>query len=441
MTIKTYGAKTKTTGVKTYGATPAKTFETAEKKAAKNALTLQLAKQLVDYHTGPQSDDAYTENKVNIVTAGNGIFRVMKTPVAIFTTQVSEGVTDIPGLADMETGTKLLIPKIPFKYWLQILSWYKDIHTQDGTEASNLFFFNKDNVAIPSMYSDNTPVNGITLDGQFIIYTPIQKNSSGLSEFGHDPMVNWLRENTAPVLEVHSHHTMDAFFSGTDDANENATMFYGVYGKIKSPNPMFKFRFVSGEFKLETSMWDLFERPVMEQEVITRMMIPGCPPVETKEIKQLDFQGPWSMVDYPTDWMGQHTPAVKTYQQAYSYTRPGAGAGTGGAYDNYDSYYGYGAYGYGSYQSADHDIPEDELCQFDGYARRTKKKSTTSTSKKKEQKTQVDVVGEYSDVSIFRTATEKERKATKAIIERVFQKGKEDMVLTHCDDWVSSSKK
>jgi len=169
-------------------------------------LTQLLAGQLVGKHFGPQDPEAY-DKPTNIVVAKNGVFRVVKTPVALFITQIAEVKKDqqIPGLPEMKEGVQLLIPKIPFKYWLQTLSFYRDVYNKDKTEASVLFFWNHDNVELPTHYTDNTPVKGLTQDGQLIIYCPRQKNSSGLSDFTGDGMVNWLREHTTPLLETHSH--------------------------------------------------------------------------------------------------------------------------------------------------------------------------------------------------------------------------------------------
>lgn len=175
--------------------------------AAIEALKAQLAGQLVGHHIGPQAPEVYDAKPTNIVYASNGIFRVIKTPIAIFKTKLGavESNVNIPGNSPMEEGIDLLIPKIPFKYWLQVLSYYKDVHTKDKTEASVVFFWNHNNVDIPTEYESGRPIKGLTIDGQLIIYCPEQKNSSGLSDFTADTMVPWLRERTTPLLETHSH--------------------------------------------------------------------------------------------------------------------------------------------------------------------------------------------------------------------------------------------
>ena len=39
------------------------------------------------------------------------------------------------------------------------------------------------------------------------------------------------------VLDLHSHHTMAAFFSGTDDRDEQGARFYAVLGRLDQPHP------------------------------------------------------------------------------------------------------------------------------------------------------------------------------------------------------------
>lgn len=176
-----------------------------------------LAGQLVGHHIGPQDPDKY-DKPTNIVTARNGIFKVVKTPVALFKTQIAKMEKDsvVPGAGEMEEGVELLVPKIPFKYWLQVLQFYRDVHEKDGTEASVIFFWNTNNVDVPTHYNPSElqkkqgltqgdEIKGLVVDEQLVIYCPRQKNSAGLSEFGHDGMVDWLRENTTPLLETHSH--------------------------------------------------------------------------------------------------------------------------------------------------------------------------------------------------------------------------------------------
>lgn len=205
------GATTTTPAATT---TPTTTVGKGGSADALAALRAQLGQKAAGYHfhKGPEMYEVYAEKGVNFVVAKNGMFRVTATRIGIFASKVGDApkANAIPGLADLKEGVTLTIPKIPFLHWLQVLTFYRDVHKQDGTEASVLFFWNHNNVAIPKHYSaaegqEAPKVHGVMENGQLIVYCPKQRNSSGLSEFGMDTMVPWLRQHTTPLCETHSH--------------------------------------------------------------------------------------------------------------------------------------------------------------------------------------------------------------------------------------------
>ncbi|AFQ30310.1 hypothetical protein P4493_10480 [Bacillus thuringiensis] len=272
-------------------------------------LTNLLASQVTGYLAYNDHYNTDTLKKINYVTAANGLFRVEKTPIAIFKVKVQEYKKPIPGLKTMEEGPELIAPKIPFKFLQMALSFYLDVYEKDKTEASLLFFWNKDNKRLPEVYSDNSPVKGLISEGELVVYVPRQENQGGLSEFHKDPVVDWLRTNLCILCETHSHHVMNAYFSGTDDANENATQFYGVWGHITSQQPKFAFRYVSGEAKIEISPDVLFEWPMVTTtttEVIT-FEDETLEPLTSINQEHHMFKGPFKKLEYPTEWMEQHT--------------------------------------------------------------------------------------------------------------------------------------
>jgi hypothetical protein len=280
-----------------------------------NALTESLAKQSTGYFFGmPEAEEIEKMN--NIVVARNGIFRVVNTKIATFTTQIGtmKDGYHVGGYMDMKEDVTLHVPRIPFSIWLKCLSWYKDIHAKDGTEASLLFFWNHNDEVVPTQYDNNQAVHGVTEEGKFIMYCPQQTNSSGLSEFHADGMVKWLRENTTPLLETHSHHTMGAYFSSTDDANENFHQFYAVFGKITSKEPEFAFRFCSGKHKIQVSPWILFEPPVFK---VAAQLFVDDQIIDIESAQE--YKGPWPKVAYPDDWTAQHK---VTYRTVNNYKAP-----------------------------------------------------------------------------------------------------------------------
>lgn len=163
------------------------------------SLTLEniIAAQLTDRKFAPVKKEELTKS-VTYVTAANGLFKVVKTPVALFKMKQIEFESSIPGIPTMEEGVELLIPKIPFRKITEILSWYRSVNEKDKTEASVLLFWNDRDVALP-----NLP--GLSAEGKLVTYCPVQKNSATLSDFTSDDNVRWLRQNLALLLETHSH--------------------------------------------------------------------------------------------------------------------------------------------------------------------------------------------------------------------------------------------
>lgn len=153
--------------------------------------------QLTDRRFAPVGADDLTK-KITYVTARNGLFKFIKTPIAIYKVLLQEFDSPVMGLPDVEEGVELLIPKLNIKHLIRALSWYRDINDQDGTEASLLFFWNHENVPLPD-------VPGLSTDGQLVIYCPVQENTAAHSSFGADNIVHWMRENLALLLETHSH--------------------------------------------------------------------------------------------------------------------------------------------------------------------------------------------------------------------------------------------
>lgn len=325
-------------------------------------LMAQIMMQSQGRFFGPPADISEYKSS-NLVTAKNGVFTVRKTPIALFVTEtVKFDKKDyINGLPEMEAGPQLLIPKIPFKYHQMVLAFYREVHDKDKTEASVLFFWNHNNISLPKTYENGQPINGLIEDGQLIIYCPTQVNSSTLSDFTSDGMVNYLRQYCAPLMETHSHHTMDAFWSGTDNANENYTQFYGVWGKIKDDNPKFLFRWVCGNDKVDIDESVLIDIPPIVTTVTTKTMFPGgiMEPVETTETKLENFRGPWPVVEFPSDWYAQHEKEVYVAPKSY---------GSKKSYGNYGSYGGYGGTYSGHQTTFDEHLSDEELLGFyEGY--------------------------------------------------------------------------
>lgn len=357
---------------------------TEEVEAPEQADDLQnfFARQLADYKYAPVAIDDYVK-PITFVTASNGVFRVVKTDVAIYKTFHKEVENKIVGLEEMEEGVELLIPKIPFRHILRALTFFRDVLDKDRTESSLLFFWNTDDKELPA-------APGFFVEGKLVAYCPVQENQYSLTDFTKDTVLPWLRSELGLLLELHSHCDFSAFFSGTDNANENMNQFYGVWGYVNHDDPMFAFRWVSGDVKRECSPDILIDWPtITETELVQtryRTSIELNDPDGLIDIEEGDLEvedeigplekyvetelvkGPFKRVEYPAEWLStQHK--KHTFQYKYpTYNKGGAKKYSSAKqttldydekdFDYYRDYYGGSIYdnlpGYDEYYGTDY---------------------------------------------------------------------------------------
>ena len=367
----------------------------------------------VQYSIGLPTDEQIDKGIV-FALCGNGVYRVEKTPVAIFKSEVAK--VTIPGLPDMDPKPELLIPKIPIKYWQMVLTFYRDVYEKDKTEASVLFFWNHNNVELPEQ-------KGLLADGQLVIYCPKQENSSGLSEFKDDKFVDELRSKCAPLLELHSHHTMRASFSATDNEHENMTQFYGVYGRINDPQPEFALRYAVGDKKVNIKPEFLFDFPMITRKTrIETYTSDDTEPQVEEKIEKFQYKGPWDRVEYPKEWMEQHTKRVyKVHVSVGKKKKKGQGSFLYNGYQDYyygnwarqnkysDSYYPVDSYGDAYYGGDFADV------YYQGH------------------KTDSDRIQEFLDSIIFKRDTHQAEENIRELIESLRDFGYEKEILFYLE--------
>lgn len=151
-------------------------------------------------------------------------------------------------------GYELKIPKVPFKYWYMVWSFYRDIEVEYGTEAAVIFYWNSKGITkrnIPKELREEYG-NGLYIEDKIILYAPKQINTKTSTVYTGDRMWQWLDRNTTIILDTHSHNSMEAFFSGTDDANEKRLQFYGVYGRVGTDNTyVMRYRYLDSWYHVE----------------------------------------------------------------------------------------------------------------------------------------------------------------------------------------------
>lgn len=131
---------------------------------------------------------------------GNKIETVFKTKCKFFDVQ-TDGIKKV-----------IINNKIPKELIEEIINTFNDVCLEYGEEAA------------AQIYRKPT--------GEYFIHYPKQKISGAQVSYPDDPDMPTLRAENELVCELHSHNTMGAFWSGTDDANEKEVGFYVVIGKF-----------------------------------------------------------------------------------------------------------------------------------------------------------------------------------------------------------------
>ena len=152
-------------------------------------------------------------------------------------------------------------------------------------------------------------------DKQVFIRVPEQVVSAGHLSFKNDAkeMNELIMAGNTQVGDIHSHNTMDAFFSGTDDANDAKKIgIAGVVGKITPSSYSIKWRFCFG---FNNGWTDLTTADVVETPEVVVPTFPG----EWKDRVHGDSIGFSSGYGYrgsyhDRDWQGQTTKGDSGWQ-------------------------------------------------------------------------------------------------------------------------------
>jgi len=141
-------------------------------------------------------------------------------------------VKEIPALPSAGVApAKLHFKKIPKKQLDMIVTFFKDIYATFGTES------------MARIYE--------TSSGDRFVDVPSQTVAPASVDHKDD-------RKEKIVLDIHSHGSMDAFFSGTDDNDENAFRFFGVAGHVDN-NLKLLFRLKFDEVELEVKISNIFD--------------------------------------------------------------------------------------------------------------------------------------------------------------------------------------
>jgi PRTRC genetic system protein A len=182
----------------------------------------------IDYHI-------YTDQEIPApglyayLLAGNGVIKLAETTHFRVAAPIYSGLSIVAGLPDYPIGLELKVPRIPARWLHSVL----DHALNCGRHIEQMYHFHWWESA------------------EWRVSAPRQQAGAGRVSYhgGDDPTI---------ALDLHSHHAMNAFFSLTDDDDEQGLRLYGVIGRIYD-RPELRLRVgVYGDW-LELDPLDLFD--------------------------------------------------------------------------------------------------------------------------------------------------------------------------------------
>lgn len=180
------------------------------------------------YHVGSYKD-AELDKMHNYVFQADGDYLIVNNKIGYFFVKMKEAEQERLGLPSEINGNKLKlkVPKIPKKIYYQILAFFRDIMGRMGNSE-----------AFIQVYYDKQ-------EEKYIPFVPEQTVSGASVRYDATKNLNEQdRSRYILVFEIHSHNTMGAFWSGTDNADEKDTRFYGVFGELNKEQHAELFRFM-----------------------------------------------------------------------------------------------------------------------------------------------------------------------------------------------------
>lgn len=201
-----------------------------------------LVAEMIEWREVPPTSPSDLTKMITYVMTASGIRAFRKAPFGMVIEEAKEPIGGIQGVLPPSPplGVVLDIPKIPFTILQQVVSFFREVWAKHKSEALVRIFFDREATT-------------------WHVHVPRQDVSSG----GVQHQDDFDKEGKLlHVADIHSHCTMSAFFSSTDDADEKkAVRLYGVIGKINDISPASNWRAWSGKEFIKLSIREVVELP------------------------------------------------------------------------------------------------------------------------------------------------------------------------------------
>ena len=147
----------------------------------------------------------------------------------------------IAELEDIRAGFQMSLPRLPAALLTQIIAFFRRVCVDYG----------RDMEALVNVLWDREK-------GEYVLHVPPQRIDKASVETDLSAQPN--PERYLHVMDVHSHNTMAACFSRTDDLDEQATRLYMVIGRLDRYYPDIRCRFACGGRHVEIPAEQVCER-------------------------------------------------------------------------------------------------------------------------------------------------------------------------------------
>ena len=147
----------------------------------------------------------------------------------------------IAELEDIRAGFQMSLPRLPAALLTQIIAFFRRVCVDYGRDVEALVNVLWDREA-----------------GEYVLHVPPQRIDKASVETDLSAQPN--PERYLHVMDVHSHNTMAARFSRTDDLDEQATRLYMVIGRLDRYYPDIRCRFACGGRHVEIPAEQVCER-------------------------------------------------------------------------------------------------------------------------------------------------------------------------------------
>lgn len=153
--------------------------------------------------------------------------------------------THVRELEEVKPGFAFRMPKIPGDLLATALSFFRAYCSEwEQNEVMVQIYFDK----LTKQYFLECP------------YQIVSKARIKVQDFSERLLHN---QRYVQIMHIHSHNSMDAFFSTIDNDNEKAFMLYGVVGRLNFHEPDMLLRVgCNGEF-IELPLGYIFENPIL----------------------------------------------------------------------------------------------------------------------------------------------------------------------------------